>query len=86
MVECEYGIYFDIVCEYISIHYVNCDGGHYKRNGGPSTDKNDNCWIHETTLAEAKQITRILSQEFAIKKNGKKLDVRICPQCQITLQ
>ena len=76
IIECPFGVYFDFgVTPYvIRIHKVNC--GNYKQHGGPNTDGNDNCWIHEPTIDEAKQVTRILS-----KKSG--LNIETCPDCKI---
>lgn len=85
MVDCQYGIYFDIVCKTITIHSVDCKGGHYKPHGGPNTDRDDNCWIHEPTIDEAKQVTRILLQRLITGKNMNELVIKACPQCQINV-
>ena len=74
IIECPFGVYFDFPTKYIIIHKVNC--GRYKQDGGPDTDGNDNCWIHEPTLDEAKQVTRILSKECG-------LNIKTCSICKI---
>ena len=76
IIECPFGVYFDFTLKpkYIIIHKVSCE--HYKSHGGPNPDRNDNCWIHESTIDEARQITRILS-----KRCG--LNIKTCSICKI---